>query len=68
MSRYYPNTETEEHPLFFTDEKFNIYFIPMSKSLRTLENSLPNIIGVIIIKKRIILFQWKLVAKFPFLQ
>lgn len=51
MSRWYPDTETEEHALLFTDEKFNIYFISMNKSLRTLENSLQNIISVIMIKK-----------------
>lgn len=67
MSRWYPDTETEEHALLFTDEKFNIYFISMNKSLRTLENSLQNIISVIMIKK-CILSQQKLVAKFPFLQ
>jgi len=62
MSRWYPNTETEEHTLFFTDEKFNIYFISVHKILRTLENSLPNIVSVIMIKK-LILFQLKLVEK-----
>lgn len=44
-------TETEKHALLFTDEKFNNYFISVSKTLRTLENSLPNIINVIMIKK-----------------
>lgn len=44
-------TETKKHALLFTDEKFNNYFISVSKTLRTLENSLPNIINVIMLKK-----------------